>query len=109
MFHIFESACPKFIETVPTLPRDDIRPDDAKTRNVDDHMADAWRYVNMYAGHYARPLIYDDYTPPTAQEIFERMNARPAVDYSQAMKLGMSSADFHFPADLNDPSSRGGW
>ena len=109
MFHVFESACPKFIETVPTLPRDDIRPDDAKTRNVEDHMADAWRYVNMYAGHYARPVLYEDYTPPTAQEIFERMNSRPAVDYSQPMKFGMSTEDFHFPADLNIPSSRGGW
>ena len=109
MFHVFESACPKFIETVPTLPRDDIRPDDAKTRNVEDHMADAWRYVNMYAGHYARPLIYEDYTPPTPQQVLERMNARPAVDYSQPMNLGMSSEGFHFPTDLNNPSSRGGW
>lgn len=109
MFHVFESACPKFIETVPTLPRDDIRPDDAKTRNVEDHMADAWRYVNMYAGHYARPLFYDDYTPPTAQQILERINDQPAVDYSQPMRTGMSSEDFIFPTDLNNPSSRGGW
>jgi hypothetical protein len=109
MFHIFEAACPKFIETVPSLPRDDIRPDDAKTRNVEDHMADAWRYVNMYAGNFARPLIYDDYTPPTAQQILERMNDRPTADHSQAMRFGLSSEDFHFPADLNNPSSRGGW
>jgi phage terminase large subunit len=109
MFHVFESACPNFIETIPALPRDDIRPDDAKTRNVEDHMADAWRYVNMYAGHFARPLFYEDYTPPTAQQILERMNDQPAVDYSQPMKTGMSSQDFIFPTDLNNPSSRGGW
>ena len=109
MFHIFEATCPKLIETVPTLPRDDIRPDDAKTRNVEDHMADAWRYVNMYAGNYARPVLYGDYTPPTAKQIFDRMQARPAVDYSQPMKIGTSAEGFFFPADLNDPSSRGGW
>jgi len=109
MFHIFEATCPKFIETVPTLPRDDIRPDDAKTRNVEDHMADAWRYVTMYAGNFARPVFYDDYTPPTAKQIFDRMQSRPAVDFSQPVKAGMSTEGFFFPVDLNDPSSRGGW
>ena len=109
MFHVFESACPKFIETIPALPRDDIRPDDAKTRNVEDHMPDAWRYVNMYAGNFASPIFYSDYAPPTAQEMFERMNDQPTADYSQPMRFGMSSEDFHFPADLNNPSGRGGW
>ena len=109
MFHVFESACPNFIETIPALPRDDVRPDDAKTRNVEDHMADAWRYVNMYAGNYASPVLYDDYSPPTAKQIFDRMQSRPAVDYSQPTKIGMSAEGFFFPADLNDPSSRGGW
>jgi hypothetical protein len=109
MLHVFEASCPKFIETIPTLPRDENKFEDAKTRNVEDHMPDAWRYVNMYAGNFARPVLDDDYTPPTAQQMLERQLARPAPDYSQPMRMGMNSEDFLFPADLNNPSSRGGW
>lgn len=60
MLHVFEDMCPQFIEQIPALPRSAVKPDDSETRNVDDHIADALRYVCMYAGTYARPIIYDD-------------------------------------------------
>ena len=60
MLHVFEETCPMFIETIPSLPRSSARPDDAETRNVDDHIADALRYVIMAVGTYARPILYDE-------------------------------------------------
>jgi Terminase large subunit, T4likevirus-type, N-terminal len=60
MLHVFEDKCPMFIETIPALPRSAVKPDDAETRNVDDHLADALRYVCMAVGTYARPIIYDE-------------------------------------------------
>jgi len=62
MLHVFEDKCPMFIEQIPALPRSAAKPDDAETRNVDDHIADALRYVCMYAGVYARPIIYGEST-----------------------------------------------
>jgi hypothetical protein len=60
MLHVFDDMCPQFIEQIPALPRSAAKPDDSETRNVDDHIADALRYVCMYAGVHARPIIYDD-------------------------------------------------
>ena len=60
MLHVFEDKCPMFIETIPALPRSTEKPDDAATKNVDDHIADALRYVIMAVGTYARPVIYDE-------------------------------------------------
>lgn len=60
MLHVFEDKCPMFIETIPALPRSSAKPDDSETRNVDDHLADALRYVCMAVGTYARPVIYDE-------------------------------------------------
>jgi hypothetical protein len=60
MLHVFEDKCPMFIETIPALPRNSAKPDDAETRNVEDHIADALRYVIMAVGTYARPVIYDE-------------------------------------------------
>ena len=59
MLHVFEDYCPNFIEQIPALPRDPGKLDDAVTRNVDDHIADALRYVCMAIGAYATPIIYD--------------------------------------------------
>jgi len=59
MLHVFEESCPQFVEQIPSLPRSATKPDDAETRNVPDHIADALRYVCMYAGNYARPIIYE--------------------------------------------------
>jgi hypothetical protein len=59
MLHVFEDKCPMFIETIPSLPRSLVRPDDAETKNVDDHIADALRYVCMFVGSYSRPVFYD--------------------------------------------------
>jgi len=59
MLHVFEDKCPMFIETIPSLPRSAVKPDDAETKNVDDHIPDALRYVCMAVGTYARPIIYD--------------------------------------------------
>jgi hypothetical protein len=60
MLHVFEESCPMFIETIPTLPRSQIKPDDAETKNVEDHIADALRYMCMEIGTFASPIIYDD-------------------------------------------------
>jgi hypothetical protein len=60
MLHVFEDKCPMFIETIPALPRSTVKPDDAETRNVDDHIPDALRYVIMAVGTHARPIIYDE-------------------------------------------------
>lgn len=60
LLHVFEDKCPMFIETIPALPRSSAKPDDAETKNVDDHIADALRYVIMAVGTYARPIIYDE-------------------------------------------------
>jgi len=60
MMHVFEDKCPMFIETIPALPRSAAKPDDAETRNVDDHIADALRYVIMAVNTFARPIIYDE-------------------------------------------------
>jgi hypothetical protein len=60
MLHVFEDKCPMFIETIPALPRSTVKPDDAETRNVDDHIPDALRYVIMSVGTHARPIIYDE-------------------------------------------------
>ena len=59
MLHVFEDKCPMFIETIPSLPRSQTKPDDAETKNVEDHIADALRYVCMAVGTYARPVIYE--------------------------------------------------
>jgi len=59
MLHVFEDKCPMFIETIPTLPRDPVKPDDAATKNVDDHIPDALRYMCMAVGNYARPIFHD--------------------------------------------------
>jgi Terminase large subunit, T4likevirus-type, N-terminal len=60
MLHVFEDKCPMFIETIPALPRSSARPDDCETRNVEDHIPDALRYVIMAVGTYARPVFYDE-------------------------------------------------
>jgi hypothetical protein len=60
MLHVFEDKCPMFIETLPALPRSTSRPDDCETRNVEDHIPDALRYVLMAVGTYARPVFYDE-------------------------------------------------
>lgn len=59
MLHVFEEACPMFIETIPTLPRSQVKPDDAETKNVEDHIADALRYMCMEIGTFASPVFYD--------------------------------------------------
>lgn len=76
MLHVFEDKCPMFIETIPALPRSPLKPDDAETKNVEDHIADALRYVIMSVGTYARPVIYDD-EPKIRQGMPEEMVAVP--------------------------------
>jgi hypothetical protein len=61
MLHVFEETCPMFIETIPTLPRSKIKPDDAETKNVEDHIPDALRYMCMEVGTFASPILYSDH------------------------------------------------
>lgn len=60
MVHVFGDECPNFVETIPELPRDKNNPDDAETKNVPDHIADAWRYMCMTTGTAGGPVIYDN-------------------------------------------------
>lgn len=65
-FHVIEGHCPVLVETVPALQRDPVKPDDALTRNVADHMPDAVRYLVMAVGAGGSPVFYDDFqTVPT--------------------------------------------
>ncbi len=94
MVHVFRDSCPMFIRTIPILTRDPLKPEDAATKNVEDHIADAWRYLCMQVGTYARPVFYDDipYTPSKAPEQEEGQPvARPlqsAQLYAGNWKLG---------------------
>jgi hypothetical protein len=86
MLHVFEDKCPMFVEQIPALTRNPLKPEDAATLNVEDHIADAWRYVCMAVGTFARPVFYD--TPSTgdtstAEEIEEDQPIRPAKTYDQ--------------------------
>jgi len=87
MFHVFEETCPTFIETIPALPRNPLKPDDAATVNVEDHIADAWRYVCMSVGTYARPVFYDDSPeaekPIKSEEKAEAGPIKPAQNYAE--------------------------
>ena len=60
LIHFMEDRCPNLIDAIPNLPRSKTRPDDAETREVDDHGIDATRYLLMMAGTSARPVIYNE-------------------------------------------------
>lgn len=47
-FYVF-SHCHQFLRTVPSIPRDENNPDDVNTE-VEDHIADEWRYRVRYMG-----------------------------------------------------------
>ena len=68
MLHVMESTCPVLIESMPVLPRSKTKPEDAETRNVEDHTIDALRYLIMMAGTSAAPVIYND-DPVSAADI----------------------------------------
>jgi hypothetical protein len=95
MLHVFSDMCPLFIEQIPSLPRSHVKPDDAETRNVDDHIADAFRYVCMYAGTYARPVIYDS-RPAFRTSLPETMAAEKDEPQNKPVPLfgGLFVGDF---------------
>lgn len=67
MLHVIDGHCPMFMETMPNLPRSTTKPDDAETKNTDDHLPDAFRYLCMAVGTSARPVIYN--STPTEEAI----------------------------------------
>ena len=69
MLHVFGDECPNFVETIPELPRNANNPDDAETKNVADHIPDAWRYMCMTAGTAGGPIIYENTTSATQEGI----------------------------------------
>lgn len=69
MVHVFGDECPNFVETIPELPRDPNNPDDAATKNVPDHIPDAWRYLCMTAGTAGGPVIYENQTNASSDDI----------------------------------------
>lgn len=69
LLHVFGDECPNFVETIPELPRDKNNPDDAETKNVPDHIADAWRYMCMTAGTAGGPVMYDNENGASAEDM----------------------------------------
>lgn len=69
LLHVFGTRCPMFVETIPALPRTDTKSDDAKTRNVADHMPDALRYMVSGIGAHASPVIYEDEVEQTLKQL----------------------------------------
>jgi hypothetical protein len=107
MLHVFEEACPMFIETIPTLPRSLIKPDDAETKNVEDHIADALRYMCMEVGTFASPVFYDsnpssyDFNAPVKAEapVAQPSSNNGQVPMVASMFVGDLSIDSHFMED----------
>jgi len=102
MIHVFEDKCPMFIETIPALPRSSAKPDDAETKNVDDHIADALRYVIMAVGTYARPILYDE-EPRFKQIGFPNTMAQGPDHENEGMALPMYGGG-KFVGDFNSTS-----
>lgn len=71
MLHVFGDECPNFVETVPELPRDKNNPDDAETKNVPDHIPDAWRYLCMTAGTAGGPVVYENESSASPEAIYQ--------------------------------------
>jgi phage terminase large subunit len=69
LLHVFGDECPNFVETIPELPRKASDPDDAETKNVPDHMPDAWRYMCMTAGTAGGPVIYENESSASPEDI----------------------------------------
>lgn len=87
MFHVFGETCPMFIETIPTIVRDPNKPEDA-LKGPGDHLGDAFRYVCMSVGTFARPIFYDDdddisITEAPQEEVGETPKARPVQTADQ--------------------------
>lgn len=57
MVHVLDGACPMFVKTMGSLPRDPNRPEDVDT-NADDHWFDSGRYLAMSIGT-APAMIFD--------------------------------------------------
>lgn len=81
MLHVLDGTCANFIETIPSLPRNLTKPDDAATTNVADHMPDALRYMCMHIGAHARPIFYDDSPGPSIRDV-QKMNEELQAAYS---------------------------
>jgi hypothetical protein len=102
MFHVFEDGCPMFIETIPTLVHDPLKPEDLVKKNSEDHLADAWRYLCMMAGNFASPVFYDDVVfdeilTPAEQKIMNKIeDAKPIYPAKTAADLfgGFSTGPF---------------
>lgn len=74
LIHVLQGRCPMFIETMPALPRDETKTDDARTRGVEDHMPDAVRYVCSGIGAHAMPIFHEDDVTATLKQL------NPATD-----------------------------
>lgn len=60
--HVFESACPGLVKTMPSLPRDPKRPEDV-LKCSSDHWYDSCRYLIMSIGATAGPVLYGSDKP----------------------------------------------
>lgn len=59
MLHVLDGAAPNLVRTLPDLPYDTVRVEDVDTK-VEDHAADALRYLIHSTGSTARPVLHDD-------------------------------------------------
>ena len=86
-----------FIEQIPALTRNPLKPEDAATLNVEDHIADAWRYVCMAVGTFARPVLYDDY--PLSGDPSEK----DEVEENQPISVPVKTYDKLFGGNWDSP------
>jgi len=67
MLHIVDGTCPELVRTLPSLPRDNNRPEDVDT-NADDHWADSARYLILAVGTASSLLLDPDLHDPVVPE-----------------------------------------
>lgn len=91
MLHVLDGACPKFVSTMGTLPRDPHRPEDVHTDGPD-HWYDAGRYLIMAIGTGPQFPILDDPEPDLGVETLTPIGTfayRPAQNDADPWMAGM--------------------
>lgn len=66
LLHVLDGACPDFVTTMGTLPRDPNRPEDVDT-DADDHWYDSYRYLVGQLGGGPQFPVFDDDEPDVEQ------------------------------------------
>ncbi len=78
------------------LPRDKNNPDDAETKNVEDHIPDALRYMIGAVGATASPVLYGTQQPTPSQGPVQKISIEERVQMVSgrfAGDLGLGAPD----------------